>query len=90
MPATLKEFETVFPRLVEDLKEHCRTYKLPDQALNWFDKVHTTLFLTLSDRQLTPSNSLWPCSPSTTILSAENATAASPSSTPPNSSSTAN
>jgi len=39
MPATLKEFETVFPRLVEDLKQHCAKYKLPEQALTWFEKV---------------------------------------------------
>ncbi|WPH03837.1 ERG20 farnesyl diphosphate synthase [Acrodontium crateriforme] len=37
MPATLKEFETVFPKLVEDLKEHCEQYKLPQQALKWFE-----------------------------------------------------
>ena len=39
MPTTLKEFETVFPTLVKDLKEHCQKYKLPDQALDWFEKV---------------------------------------------------
>lgn len=39
MPTTLKDFETVFPTLVNDLKEHCQKYKLPDQALNWFEHV---------------------------------------------------
>ena len=39
MPTTLKEFETVFPTLVKDLKEHCEKYKLPGQALNWFEQV---------------------------------------------------
>ena len=39
MPVTLKEFETVFPKLVEDLKEHCNKYKLPQQALKWFEQV---------------------------------------------------
>lgn len=39
MPTTLKEFETVFPKLVEDLKEHCQKYKLPEQALKWFEQV---------------------------------------------------
>ncbi|KAK3704611.1 Farnesyl pyrophosphate synthetase [Vermiconidia calcicola] len=45
MPTTLKEFETVFPKLVKDLKEHCEKYKLPDQALNWFEQNlnHNTL-----------------------------------------------
>jgi len=40
MPTTLKEFETVFPKLVEDLKAHCEHYKLPTQALEWFEKVN--------------------------------------------------
>lgn len=39
MPATLKEFEGVFPKLVEDLKAECQKYKLPEQALTWFEKV---------------------------------------------------
>lgn len=39
MPATLKEFETVFPKLVEDLKEHCQKYNLPQTALTWFEEV---------------------------------------------------
>lgn len=39
MPTTLKEFETVWPKLVEDLKEHCQQYKLPAQALKWFEDV---------------------------------------------------
>ncbi|KAI5365267.1 Putative polyprenyl synthetase, isoprenoid synthase domain superfamily [Septoria linicola] len=45
MPATLKEFESVFPKLVEDLKEECQQYKLPEQALTWFEKslYHNTL-----------------------------------------------
>ncbi|EME43289.1 hypothetical protein DOTSEDRAFT_72634 [Dothistroma septosporum NZE10] len=45
MPATLKDFETVFPKLVEDLKEHCEKYKLPQQALTWFERSlnHNTL-----------------------------------------------
>jgi hypothetical protein len=39
MPATLKEFETVFPKLVDDLKQHCERYKLPKQSLDWFEQV---------------------------------------------------
>ncbi|KAK5111317.1 hypothetical protein LTR62_005157 [Meristemomyces frigidus] len=38
MPVSRQEFETVFPKLVEDLKEHAATYKLPEQAMQWFDK----------------------------------------------------
>ncbi|OQO14017.1 Farnesyl pyrophosphate synthase [Cryoendolithus antarcticus] len=41
MPATLKDFEAVFPKLVEDLKQHCEHYKLPTQALDWFEKSLT-------------------------------------------------
>ncbi|KAF2841155.1 ERG20 farnesyl diphosphate synthase [Patellaria atrata CBS 101060] len=36
MPTTLKEFESVWPQLVEALADHCRQYKLPDNALKWF------------------------------------------------------
>jgi len=38
-----QQFEAVFPRLVDDIKEHCVKYKLPDQALQWFEKVHRHL-----------------------------------------------
>lgn len=40
MPTSLKDFETVFPKLVQDLNEHCQQYTLPEQALKWFEKVH--------------------------------------------------
>lgn len=39
MPTTLKEFESVFPQLVEDLTEHCRHYNLPKNALDWYRKA---------------------------------------------------
>lgn len=39
MPTTLKDFEAVFPKLVADLKQHCEQYKLPTQALEWFEEV---------------------------------------------------
>lgn len=39
MPVTLKEFESVFPQLVEDLLAHCKQYSLPDNALVWFKNV---------------------------------------------------
>ncbi|KAF2094352.1 ERG20 farnesyl diphosphate synthase [Rhizodiscina lignyota] len=38
MPTTLKEFETVFPNLVNDVLDHCRQYGLPTNALEWFEK----------------------------------------------------
>lgn len=38
-PITLKEFESVFPQLVDDLAEHCKQYGLPDNALQWYKDV---------------------------------------------------
>ncbi|KAK3117454.1 Farnesyl pyrophosphate synthetase [Teratosphaeriaceae sp. CCFEE 6253] len=38
MPVSRQDFEGVFPRLVEDLKEHCRQYKLPAQQMQWFEQ----------------------------------------------------
>lgn len=46
MPTTLKEFESVFPQLVADLSDHCKHYKLPDQALTWFQEVRKTMHAT--------------------------------------------
>lgn len=39
MPTTLKEFEAVFPSLAEDLSQHATTFKLPENALKWFQEV---------------------------------------------------
>ena len=39
MPTSLKDFESVFPQLVEDMKDNCKRYNLPTQALTWFEKV---------------------------------------------------
>ncbi|PMD21516.1 farnesyl diphosphate synthase [Hyaloscypha hepaticicola] len=33
---TLKEFESVFPKLVEDLLDHAKSYKLPEEFVNWY------------------------------------------------------
>ncbi len=50
---TLKEFESVFPKLVEDILDHTKQYNAPDTALNWFKAVRG--FLTRNQkRQLTP------------------------------------
>ncbi|MCJ1335924.1 Farnesyl pyrophosphate synthetase [Bachmanniomyces sp. S44760] len=45
MLTTVKEFETVFPSLVEDLTSHSQQYALPSSALSWFKKSleHNTL-----------------------------------------------
>lgn len=39
MPTTLKEFEAVFPSLVEDLTQHAKSFGLPEKELNWFQEV---------------------------------------------------
>jgi farnesyl diphosphate synthase len=36
---TLKEFESVFPKLEEVLLDHAKSYNLPTQALEWYKKV---------------------------------------------------
>jgi hypothetical protein len=36
---TLKEFEAVFPKLVEDILEHAGQYKLPAEFAKWFKAV---------------------------------------------------
>jgi hypothetical protein len=35
----LKEFETVFPALVEDIIAHAKQYGVPEQALDWYKAV---------------------------------------------------
>ena len=42
MPTTLKEFETVFPSLVEELSLHAETFDLPENILKWFSEVRTS------------------------------------------------
>jgi hypothetical protein len=37
---TIKEFESVWPRIVADLVAHSKQYKLPQQSLDWFIKVN--------------------------------------------------
>jgi farnesyl diphosphate synthase len=39
MSTTLEEFESVWPRIVADLQDHCKQYKLPQQSLDWFTQV---------------------------------------------------
>lgn len=36
---SLKEFEVVFPQLVEDLSQHTKQYGLPEDALKWYQDV---------------------------------------------------
>lgn len=38
-PISLKEFESVFPQLVEDLSQHSKQYGLPEDALKWYQDV---------------------------------------------------
>jgi len=39
MPVTRKEFEDVFPQLVDDLVANCKQSNLPEQALKWYKQV---------------------------------------------------
>lgn len=45
MPTTLKDFESVFPRLAEDVLAQCKQYNLPANALEWYEKslFHNTI-----------------------------------------------
>lgn len=36
---TLKEFESVYPKLEEAILDHARSYKLPKEQLDWLTKV---------------------------------------------------
>ncbi|MCJ1407469.1 Farnesyl pyrophosphate synthetase [Ptychographa xylographoides] len=39
MPYTLKEFESVWPSLVDDLTAHAKQYNLPPSYIEWYEKV---------------------------------------------------
>lgn len=34
-----ESFESVFPSLVQDLLAHAKKYNLPENAVQWFEKV---------------------------------------------------
>lgn len=36
---TLKQFESVFPKLVEDILDASKQYKLPAAFVDWYKKV---------------------------------------------------
>lgn len=38
---TRTDFTNIFPSLVEDLLAECRKFNLPDNALQWFERVIT-------------------------------------------------
>ena len=35
----LKQFETVFPKLVKDLEDNAKQYNLPEENLKWYRNV---------------------------------------------------
>ena len=37
----LKDFEAVFPKLVQDLEENAKQYKIPEEALKWYSNVRS-------------------------------------------------
>lgn len=61
----LKDFETVFPKLVKDLEENAKQYNMPEDNLKWYSNVS---FLTSfpshchfnSQSHLSPMQSLYP------------------------------
>ena len=57
-PISLKEFEAVFPRLVEDLSQHSKQYGLPDDALKWYQDVSRPLRTTFASFIVSPSLSM--------------------------------
>ena len=40
---TLQEFNSVYPKLEEALLEHARSYKLPQEQLDWYKRVSNHL-----------------------------------------------
>jgi hypothetical protein len=40
---TLKEFESIFPKLVEDILDDARKYNLPQAFVEWFKAVRRSL-----------------------------------------------
>lgn len=40
-----KDFEAIFPSLVDDLKEHANQYGIPTDALKWYEDVRAPIFL---------------------------------------------
>jgi len=45
---TLKEFESVFPKLVEDILGFAKQYNLPEDFVAWFKKVRIACQLCIS------------------------------------------
>jgi farnesyl diphosphate synthase len=45
MASTTKraDFEAIFPKLAQDILDHAKRYNLPDNALEWFEKVSNLL-----------------------------------------------
>lgn len=48
-------FEAVFPSLAQDLLDHAKKYNLPENAMQWFEKVGPTP-LTPRAQTIEPSN----------------------------------
>lgn len=40
---TLKKFESIFPTLVEDVLDHAKQYKLPQEFVDWYKAVRALL-----------------------------------------------
>jgi hypothetical protein len=55
MPTTLKEFESVWPRIAADIAEHAKSYNLPQQPLDWFSQVLVDRLVPTSTSSHVPS-----------------------------------
>lgn len=46
MPSSnkLKDFETVFPKLVKDLEDNAKQYNMPEDNLKWYSNVSLLAF----------------------------------------------
>ena len=86
----LKDFEAVFPKLVKDLEDNANQYNIPEDALKWYSNVCSFAPLLLLNPHFQfhlNAKIAHSSSHSTTTQWAGNATVASPSPTPPPSSS---
>lgn len=69
---TLKEFESIFPKLAEDILDHAKQYKLPEEFVKWFKAVGTPRIIL---QHQADENVLSPCMPTRSV---ENATVECP------------
>lgn len=58
----IRDFDTIFPKLMDDLIEHAKEYGVPPDTLNWYHKVlpHCILvYLKPHSSHLSPFYEYW-------------------------------